>query len=101
LEEVKRYFKLVNRPVLLKVKIVLVLQSINWQEEPYLSRLLSLSDLYESVYGIRYGNLVYFDENIGKFVLNMNLPDLEKDFFNFSTGKRINNNDVIVFPVKE
>lgn len=100
LEEVKRYFKHINRPIFLKIKIVLSLQTINWREEPFLSRLLSLSDLYESVYGPRYGYLVYFDDDKGEFVLNMDLPDLTTDFINFATGKRINFKDKIISPIQ-
>jgi hypothetical protein len=42
--------------------------AINWQEEPYMSNFLMLSELFEKVFGESAAPLIYFDEQQGKFV---------------------------------
>ena len=43
-------------------------ETIGWQEDPFLSNLLLVSDLFEQVYGDSVGPLIYFDEQQGQFV---------------------------------
>jgi hypothetical protein len=101
LKEAERYLRLIRRPVYMKVKIINVLQDLPFNDEPYLSRALAISDLYYDVYGDLYGHLVYFDEAIGEFKLNMDLPDLVNQFYQFAKGQPVELNRVLKFVPKE
>lgn len=101
IEEASRYFKRVNRPVMFKVKIVNILLDLDWRDEPILPRVILLSDLYESVFGPRYGRLVYFDESTERFELDQTLPDLTKDLAHIFRDEPVDPRDVIAFKPTE
>ncbi|MBI2444032.1 MAG: hypothetical protein HYV42_02195 [Candidatus Magasanikbacteria bacterium] len=61
-DRVKEYFKLLQRPTRLKIELVLAFESVSWQKEPYLSRVLALNEIYDDVYDLPYSPLIYFDE---------------------------------------
>ena len=65
LEEIERYFTLIQRPVRFKIEIINALASVAWDQDPYLPRAMALSDVYTDVYGEQYGSLVIFDEKEG------------------------------------
>lgn len=96
-DEAKRYLQMIRRPVYMKVKIINALQDLAWSEEPVLSRALALSDIYFDIYGDPYGQLVYFDEEKGEFKLNMDLPDLTNQFYEFAKGEVVDESKVIKY----
>ena len=72
---IKRHFSLLMMPTKLKMELIVAFQSLSWKEEPYLSRILILSDLYQDVYNPPYSPLVYFDETDDDWKINKELPD--------------------------
>lgn len=72
---IKRHFSLLMMPTKLKMELIVAFQSVSWKEEPYLSRVLVLGDLYQDVYNPPYSPLVYFDEADGDWKINKELPD--------------------------
>lgn len=74
---IKDYLALIDRPIRMKIEMILAFSKVNWQDQKLLPKVLALSDLYEEVYGVKYGQLVFFDENDSVWKLNKNLPSFE------------------------
>ena len=75
-EELREHFKLFDRPALTKAKLITAFESVPWEDEPFLSRVARLSDLYSEVFpSFDYGPIIYFDEREGKVKFNKKLPD--------------------------
>jgi len=70
--KVRRYINNLRRPFRLKIEIDSVLREIDWQQEPYLSRVIELSTIYEELYASSYGSLVYFNMEDGQWEFNWN-----------------------------
>jgi len=71
---VKDYLMVFNRPFTAQMEIVISLMALPWRSEPYLSRALRLSEIYEEVYGPVYGPLLYYSEKDGGWKLNNDGP---------------------------
>lgn len=63
LEEIRKYWQELHRPFRTKMELVGALREFSWSDEPYLSRILALNDLFEEVCGHAFFPIVYFDEN--------------------------------------
>ncbi len=75
--DLRKFFKMLHRPLKIKMQLIIFFESIAWRNEPFLSRVLVLSDIYEEVYGNFFGPLVYFDQEKSEFVLNKELPKFQ------------------------
>lgn len=76
MEEFREHFKLLDRPALTKAKLITAFESVPWENEPYLSRIMLLSELYSEVFpSFDYSPIVYFDEQEGKIKFDKKLPD--------------------------
>lgn len=73
LEEIKQYWRELHRPFRIKMELVTALRVLTWSEEPYLSRVLMLNDLYEEVYGHTFAPIVYFDEKTANWQIDTEL----------------------------
>ncbi|MFZ2189254.1 MAG: hypothetical protein WA057_03595 [Candidatus Magasanikiibacteriota bacterium] len=71
---IRRYFYLLQRPILLKVQLVPAFLSVDWQKEPFLHRILQLNEIYQDVYGEMHDPIVYFDEKTNEWKMNVDLP---------------------------
>ncbi len=68
--EIKQYLQLLHRPFRTKMQLINYFRNLDWDKEPYLSRVLILDNIYEELYGQYYGSLVYFDASDNKWHLN-------------------------------
>ncbi len=75
LEELRRYFVMLRRPARLKVELIINFMKINWQEDPFLGRVLILDELYQDVFP-DFGSLVYFDEDNDKWEFDREMPSI-------------------------
>lgn len=76
IEDFREYFKLLDRPALIKTELINAFESVPWGNEPYASRVALLSDLYAEVFpSLDYSPIAYFDEKEGKIKFNKKLPD--------------------------
>lgn len=76
IEEFREHFKLLDRPAFTKAKLITAFESVPWENEPYLSRVMRLSELYSEVFpSFDYSPIVYFDEQEGKIRFDKKLPD--------------------------
>jgi hypothetical protein len=66
--------KLLHRPIKIKIELIVAFQSVDYSEDPFLSRMLLLNDIYTEVYHEPYGPLVIFDENTGEWKFRKELP---------------------------
>ncbi len=76
LADIKTYFELLHRPFMLRVNIISALSKIHWSDDPILSRALSVSEIYENVYGPDFGPLIIFSEADGVLKLNATPPSV-------------------------
>lgn len=74
LVKAKEFMKTLRRPFSVRSVIIVDFMDVSWREEPYLSRLLALSAIYEEVYGPIYEPLAYFDDKTGQWELNRTRP---------------------------
>ncbi len=79
LRELKEKLQLLQRPFKNKMEIVFALSKIPWTEESYLSKILTISSLFEEIYP-QYSPLVFFDEQTGDWKVDKSIPD----FFDIS-----------------
>lgn len=77
-EKIHHYVGLLRRPWRTKMELIVAFESVNWRQEPFLSRVLALSDIFDQVYGHFYKPLVYFDEKIMNWSIDKELPDFFK-----------------------
>ena len=77
LEDAREYLSLVRRPAMNKIRIVAALNSVPWTEEPFFTKALALSNVYEEVFGPKFGPLVYFDGQTGGWTTNLDFPPLD------------------------
>lgn len=71
---IREYFQLLHRAIKLKIELIVAFQSVDYSEEPFLSRMLTLNELYSDVYGEPYSPLVVFDEEKGDWKFRKELP---------------------------
>ncbi|MBI4427087.1 MAG: hypothetical protein HY569_01195 [Candidatus Magasanikbacteria bacterium] len=76
LAEVREYMKILRRPFSVRSVIIVDFMDVDWRKEPYLSRLLTLSEVYEEIYGPIHEPLVYFDDKTGQWELNQTRPPI-------------------------
>ncbi len=75
-ENIKTYFKIVNRPFALRVELICAFMDLpDWQEDPYFSGILVLSQLYEELFSPEYGPLIYYSEKDNQWKLNTTRPN--------------------------
>lgn len=74
LVRVKEYLEILDRPFTARAEMITAFMDVSWQTEPFLSRILALSEIYEEVYGPVYEALIYFSEEDGQWRLNRNRP---------------------------
>lgn len=79
-EKIRQYLQVIHRPVKLKMEMITAFGEKQWREEPYLSRVLVLNELYTDVYPEPNGPLVVFSEESGGWELNKLMVDRWKDF---------------------
>lgn len=75
IEEIKRYLNLIQTPARMKIELLAAFRRLNWREEPYLSRVLILNDIFEQVYGHDFSPLVYFDAETMEWKLDISFPE--------------------------
>lgn len=73
-QNIHEYFRLLHRAFKLKIELIVAFQSVEYQEEPFFSRMLTFNDLYSEVYPEPYGPLVLFDENTGEWKFRKEFP---------------------------
>lgn len=78
IKKIKEYFDLNPIPFIIRMEMLDDFMDFSWSEEPYLSRILLLSDLYEEYFGPIYPALLYFDENLNTWKLNACRPPNER-----------------------
>lgn len=76
IKDFREYFKLLDRPALIKTELIAAFESVQYEDEPYLDRVARLSDLYSEVFpSFDYGPIMYFNEQDGKIQFDKKLPD--------------------------
>jgi len=74
LKMIKDWLVMYNRPFTVKMEMVVEFMKVSFNTEPYLSRILELSETFEEVYGPEMSPLLYFSEEENKWQLNHDRP---------------------------
>lgn len=74
LKIIKEYLITYNRPFTAKMEMIVEFMKVAYDSEPFLSRILALSELFDEVYGPQLSPLMFFSEEEGKWRLNNTLP---------------------------
>ncbi len=75
IEKIKDYLTYLHRPERIKMEMIVAFETVPWNQNPYLFRILKLNEIYIDVYRGVFGALVYFDEASGEWKLDKNLPN--------------------------
>lgn len=69
--EIINYISFLHSPLRVRIEIITALKSLDWENEPYLSRALVLNEIYQDLYENTYGPLIYYEEDKRKWKLNI------------------------------
>ena len=76
IDQIKSDLTKLHRPVRTKMEMILAFESVPWSTEPYLQRVLTLSDVYLEAFSGVHGPLAYFDEASGGWQMNKEFSDV-------------------------